>query len=685
MNKFFALVLALVMALSLTTVAWGVSETTVTTAADLADAVKSTSTYDVVKLGANIELTAPLTVEKSITIDGTKDATSNYTLTYTGATGNRAITVESTSAGVNLTINNLTVAATAQRGINYNTNGKLTLNNVTVGSTSACPTYAVNLPGSSDDAVVSIENCTLYGQNVVNVWGEDMTITITDTGLYCVDNNASEGYAAIFLNNVPGDAAAEGTVVSIEGGSVNLTGSEAGDSHKFINGTSTGKINVSNPPGGAIATPVAVIRYPGNTAYSFYSLQDAVDYANTGDTVTMLTDADDAVAIPTGVNLDKNGYCNGVSAKIGNTKYETLADAVAAAQDGDTIVLTKNNDEDVTVGEEITIDPDGNSYSGTITGTNGLAAVLVNGEYVLQEPANVSVNKSFSNVDTEDWVVVDLTTGTAYDIAEDAEVNKIVYKDIKKTVNGKTTTQYGVTLYGPLTFEGAGAAANGGYAMVVAKESANMQLETAAGKIIFARFITADEYAVYSTNEAQYAYTTLVATDYEEKAANPSKCEDVIVSYYVVGDDYYAAATSNADNTLVRYKNEFVIVGEKLDGEPLVPHVFLTDAGTTCKWTVTNNKITSVKCTCGDTFKIVQDIKGLKAGSYVKIAKTLAGETNFAIVSATTSGITSSGSSSSTDKTVTSAETFDAGIAMYVGMSVMAAAGSAVVIGKKKD
>ena len=40
-------------------------------------------------------------------------------------------------------------------------------------------------------------------------------------------------------------------------------------------------------------------------------------------------------------------------------------------------------------------------------------------------------------------------------------------------------------------------------------------------------------------------------------------------------------------------------------------------------------------------------------------------------------------STPSTDK-VTSAETFDAGIAMYVGMSVMAAAGSAVVL-KKKD
>ena len=38
-----------------------------------------------------------------------------------------------------------------------------------------------------------------------------------------------------------------------------------------------------------------------------------------------------------------------------------------------------------------------------------------------------------------------------------------------------------------------------------------------------------------------------------------------------------------------------------------------------------------------------------------------------------------------TETKVESAETFDAGIAMYVGMSVMAAAGSAVVIGKKKD
>ena len=50
-----------------------------------------------------------------------------------------------------------------------------------------------------------------------------------------------------------------------------------------------------------------------------------------------------------------------------------------------------------------------------------------------------------------------------------------------------------------------------------------------------------------------------------------------------------------------------------------------------------------------------------------------------------TAGISAGSTTPSTDKTVTSAETFDAGIAMYVGMSVMAAAGSAVVLKKRED
>ena len=38
-----------------------------------------------------------------------------------------------------------------------------------------------------------------------------------------------------------------------------------------------------------------------------------------------------------------------------------------------------------------------------------------------------------------------------------------------------------------------------------------------------------------------------------------------------------------------------------------------------------------------------------------------------------------------TKKGVDSAKTFDAGVAMYVGMSLLSVAGGAVVIGKKKE
>ena len=85
---------------------------------------------------------------------------------------------------------------------------------------------------------------------------------------------------------------------------------------------------------------------------------------------------------------------------------------------------------------------------------------------------------------------------------------------------------------------------------------------------------------------------------------------------------------------------------------------------------------------CGAQANLYKDGK-IPAGSVVDDVLVLGTPaTNYNVV------ITSAGtyvpSVPSTDK-VTSAETFDAGIAMYVGMSVMAAAGSAVVIGKKKD
>ena len=105
--------------------------------------------------------------------------------------------------------------------------------------------------------------------------------------------------------------------------------------------------------------------------------------------------------------------------------------------------------------------------------------------------------------------------------------------------------------------------------------------------------------------------------------------------------------------------------------------------------------VTSVFCKdkdCKKTFDFVagteaQAIAKFKAGNYVDTGLKINGTT---VVWVAKDAAYVGGSVNlpvtlpSTDK-VTSADTFDAGIAMYVGMSVLAATGSAVVIGKKKD
>ena len=73
-------------------------------------------------------------------------------------------------------------------------------------------------------------------------------------------------------------------------------------------------------------------------------------------------------------------------AKIGETKYETLAAAIANASAGNTITLLDDVTEDVTVNKSLTIDGDGKNYTGNISvsGTSTKATVknvnFVNGD-----------------------------------------------------------------------------------------------------------------------------------------------------------------------------------------------------------------------------------------------------------------------------------------------------------------
>ena len=126
--------------------------------------------------------------------------------------------------------------------------------------------------------------------------------------------------------------------------------------------------------------------------------------------------------------------------------------------------------------------------------------------------------------------------------------------------------------------------------------------------------------------------------------------------FYVAGTDAYMLVGGT-------------VVGVELaDMDLMVPHEMegVYDA---------KDKLVGVECVvCDATGKVYASVDKVPFGADYDYFEGLPYVLNKIVVKPSTD----------TDK-VTSAETFDAGIAMYVGMSVMAAAGSAVLIGKKKD
>ena len=148
-------------------------------------------------------------------------------------------------------------------------------------------------------------------------------------------------------------------------------------------------------------------------------------------------------------------------------------------------------------------------------------------------------------------------------------------------------------------------------------------------------------------------------------------------NYVIVKDVYYAAAglKTATDFALVNGK----IVGyDKTTTATAEPHQF---ANSTKATYASNGDVTSVKCTVCEQMIPVQKTAGSFDGkTYTKITADGKAWNNYYYVTGTVG--TADGTSTTTKP---SPKTFDAGIALYVGMALTSVAGSAVVIGKKKE
>lgn len=247
---------------------------------------------------------------RNLIIDG-----NGATITFTGA--NRMVDVTKEAAGANLTLKNLTLVngqSYMERGVNYNTNGKLVLDNVTIESIEdGAVTYAVNCPSSADNATVEIKNSKVTGGRIaLNLWGENMKVNITDSELYNYDTTEVENYATIVLNN-NGTDTATGSEMTITGGKISSL-DEKSELWTVISNPALGTINISESTEviGYIRDNVAIVDYGTDCHYGCLTLQEAIDKAGqdkaTAKLITNIT-LEETVTIAAGatLTLDLNG------------------------------------------------------------------------------------------------------------------------------------------------------------------------------------------------------------------------------------------------------------------------------------------------------------------------------------------------------------------------------------------
>ena len=269
-----------------------------------------------------------------------------------------------------------------------------------------------------------------------------------------------------------------------------------------------------------------------------------------------------------------------------------------------------------------------------------------------------AVVSSTTTMDGEDYSVYAL--GNTDASIEDVDITKTVTGESTETKDGETTVTYTATSY---------KFANGFQAIEVAPSFATHKLVDENGAIV--AYLLKNVASATTTDVVDSVVAAVEEPACGEYKQNAAANQFVV---YVVDDvAYYGDSAANGYAVL---NGQFVGLGTKATA---VDHKYKAATFSTAKHT----DVETVKCTeCGETWDVlsVAEVAGLSPKAFKQVSVDVAGKTEKLYIAVAANVVVAP---EATDK-VESAETFDAGIAMYVGMSVMAAAGSAVVL-KKKD
>ncbi len=320
----------------------------------LTEALSNANAGDTITLIANVD--EDVTIDKNITIDGSDK---NYTGTMT------------ISKSINFTINDVNfIGGNIKKPKSTGTSGTYSITNCSFDSESDS-VYAIEIRGSYG---IIIENCTSEGYyGFLQVPSSNNSVSIKDVTIdetsYAIKVDYSNG---VSLENVVIENSTYGFVNSNFGTKTiavkNCT--IKADYPLVIWDRDTKKVNT--------------FKFEGNNdfgtneffynkvteeemGYTEYVLsKDATFTAVEGLTVTSSNEAYDVI-------YDNNTYMAAKTVKVGDDLYYSLQEAIDAASDGDTItVLTDiKNIQNVTINKNVVIDLNAHTVNGAILPSNG--------------------------------------------------------------------------------------------------------------------------------------------------------------------------------------------------------------------------------------------------------------------------------------------------------------------------
>ena len=269
-----------------------------------------------------------------------------------------------------------------------------------------------------------------------------------------------------------------------------------------------------------------------------------------------------------------------------------------------------------------------------------------------------------TEVDSKDYTLKDMNNA---DQIITSEKISIVKRDAEKTtVGSETTTKYFADTY-TLKFKVDETTAEA-EDVLYACDASIADYKLVKGGAIVAYLTTAEVNGADGNTGIEKIVDKYVA----EKDEDDKTCGDYNDDIYMIGGKAYVAKTGSNYALL---NGKAVVYGGEATNK--VPHDFSAEKNVAFD---TKGNPVSVTCDkCKKTFKVVEANK--VPSDYAGDIQSTTGNNklgDYVVLLGSTT--TSTGST-----TTTSPKTFDAGIAMYVGMALTSVAGSAVVIGKKKE